>query len=132
MLHPDVLIPISLIAGLLLLVLILWLVLRRRITETQEEQVRQSDQLDVLENKMARIEGALFYGPSATWTMEKPETNSGPGTDRPERFTGQEGLVMDGFIRESILPVPCGCSADFWNSSLGEFFTVPLAPPTCN
>ncbi len=70
MLHPDILIPTSLIAGLLLLVLILWILLRRRITETHEEQVRQADQLDVLENKMARIEGALFYGPSAKWTME--------------------------------------------------------------
>ena len=83
MLHPDVLIPISLIAGLLLLVLILWLVLRRRITETQEEQVHQSDQLDVLENKMARIEGALFYGPSATWTMENRKRTQDQGQTGP-------------------------------------------------
>lgn len=70
MLHLDVLIPVALIAGLLLVILILWLALRRRIAETQEEQQHHSDQLEVLENKMARLEGALFYGPSAKWTMD--------------------------------------------------------------
>ena len=55
---------------LLLIFLILWVVLRRRIAESQAEQDRQSDQIEVLENKMARLEGALFYSPSATWAME--------------------------------------------------------------
>ena len=81
MLHLDVLIPVALIAGLLLVILILWLALRRRIAETQDEQQRQSGQLEVLENKMARIEGALFYGPSAKWTMENVRQQ---GPDDPE------------------------------------------------
>ena len=66
----DLLFPVLLIFALLLIVLIVWIALRRRLTDTQAKQERQSDQLDVLENKMARLEGALFYGPSATWTME--------------------------------------------------------------
>ena len=54
-------------------------------------------------------------GRSVLWTLSDvdhgaPEANSGPGTDRPERSTGQEGFVMDGFTRERILPVPCGYS----------------------
>ncbi len=81
MLHPDLLIPVLLNTVLLLLILILWIVLKRRITETQTEQERQSDQLDVLENKMARIEGALFYGPSATWTMENTGRRPGHSHD---------------------------------------------------
>ena len=58
--HPDVLIPLALIAGLLLTVLIIWIALKRRIAETQVEQERLSDQFDVLEGRMARIEGALY------------------------------------------------------------------------
>lgn len=68
--QPDLLIAILLNGVLLLFVLILCLVLRRRIRDSEAQQERQQDQLGVIENKMARIEGALFYGPSATWTME--------------------------------------------------------------
>lgn len=73
----DLLLPILLNFVLLLIILVLWVVLRRRIAESQADQVRQSDQLDVLENKMARLEGALFYSPSATWAMETRREKDG-------------------------------------------------------
>ena len=69
-LHTDFLLAFGLIFFLLLIVLVLWIGFRRRLSEIQSDQEQQREQLDVLENKMARIEGALFYGPSATWTME--------------------------------------------------------------
>ena len=74
--QPDLLIAILLNGVLLLIVLILCLALRRRIRDSEAQQERQQDQLDVIENKMARIEGALFYGPSATWTLENRREKS--------------------------------------------------------
>ena len=81
----DLLFAIAVPSTLLLIILILWIVLRRRIVEIQLEQERHRDQLDVLENKMSRIEGALFFGPSATWTMEnrrEARDRSDPGDPR--------------------------------------------------
>lgn len=74
--QPDLLIAILLNGVLLLIVLILCLALRRRIRDSDARQERQQDQLDVLKNKMARIEGALFYGPSAPWTTENRREKS--------------------------------------------------------
>lgn len=74
--QPDLLIAILLNGVLLMIVLIVCLALRRRIRDSEAQQDRQQDQLDVLENKMARIEGALFYGPSATWTLENRREKS--------------------------------------------------------
>ena len=75
MLNPEIILSIALNTILLLLVLVLWGFLRRRIAETQVEQERQSDQLDLLENKMARLEGALFYSPSADWAIREQDRN---------------------------------------------------------
>ena len=69
-LHPGFLLVIGLTLFLLLIVLVLWIGFRRRLAEFQSDQEQQREQLEILENKMARIEGALFYGPSATWTLE--------------------------------------------------------------
>ena len=68
--HPDLLIPFAQIAALVIIGLCFWVALRRRIAELQTEQESHADQLAILENKMSRLEGALFYGPSAQWTME--------------------------------------------------------------
>ena len=83
-LQPELLLAVFLNFVLLLIVLALWIALRRRLSETQSEQERQGEQLDVIENKIARIEGALFYGPSATWTMEHRQ-RSPEGQRSPER-----------------------------------------------
>ena len=61
-LHPDLLLVIGLIFFLLLIVLVLWIEFRRRLAQIQTDQYQQRDQLDVFENMMARIEGALFMG----------------------------------------------------------------------
>ena len=82
-LHADFLLAFGLIFFLLLIVLVLWIGFRRRLSELQSDQEQQRDQLDVLENKMARIEGALFYGPSATWTMEHRGQAPNRTTTRP-------------------------------------------------
>ena len=84
-LHPDFLLVIVLIFFLLLVVLGLWFGFRRRLAEIQSDQEQQREQLDLLENKMARIEGALFYGPSATWTMEKTGQRRGRSSDSEVR-----------------------------------------------
>lgn len=82
-LHPDVLLVIGLIFFLLLMILVLWIGFRRRIAEIQSDQEQQQDQLNILENKMARIEGALFYGPSATWTKEHRRRTQDQGQTLP-------------------------------------------------
>lgn len=82
-LRPDFLLVIGLIFFLLLIVLVLWIGFRRRLAEIQSDQEQQREQLDVLENKMARIEGALFYGPSATWTLEHRKRTQDPGPTLP-------------------------------------------------
>ena len=81
--HPDFLLAIGLIFSLLLVVLVLWIRFRRRLAEIQSDQEQQRDQLDVMENKMARIEGALFYGPSATWTTEHRRRTQDRGQTHP-------------------------------------------------
>ena len=82
-LHPDFLLVIGLTLLLLLIVLVLWIGFRRRLAELQSDQEQQREQLDVLENKMARIEGALFYGPSATWTLEHRTRDQDQGQTFP-------------------------------------------------
>ena len=82
-LQPDILFAVGLNFLLLLIILVFWIGLRRRISEIQADQERHGDQLDVLENKMARIEGALFYGPSATWTMEHRKRTQDQGQTGP-------------------------------------------------
>ena len=90
-LHPDFLLAIGLTLFLLLVVLVLWIGFRRRLAEIQSDQEQQREQLDVLENKMARIEGALFYGPSATWTLEHRRGTQ----DRGKTFPGDSGITKD-------------------------------------
>ena len=82
-LHPDFLLVIGLIFFLLLIVLVLWIGFRRRLAEIQSDQEQQREHLEVLENKMARIEGALFYGPSATWTLEHRKQTQDRGPTLP-------------------------------------------------
>ena len=82
-LHPDFLPAIGLALFLLLVVLVLWIGFRRRLAEIQSDREQQREQLDVLENRMARIEGALFYGPSATWTLENRRRAGAQGQTLP-------------------------------------------------
>ena len=90
-LHPDFLLVIGLTLFLLLIVLVLWIGFRRRLAEIQSDQEQQREQLDVLENKMARIEGALFYGPSATWTREHRRRNQ----DQEQTFPSDPQITKD-------------------------------------
>ena len=83
-LHLDILIPIALIAALVIIGLCFWIALRRRIADLHTEQESHADQLAILENKMSRIEGALFYGPSAQWTMENAPHQAKNPEDRQE------------------------------------------------
>ena len=91
-LHPDILLVIGLIFFLLLIVLVLWVGFRRRLAEIQSDRDRQRDQLDILENKMARIEGALSIGPSATSTLENRMRTQDQGQTLPNDPRLTKGL----------------------------------------
>ncbi len=91
-LHPDILLVIGLIFFLLLIVLVLWVGFRRRLAEIQSDRDRQRDQLDILENKMARIEGALSIGASATSTLENRMRTQDQGQTLPNDPRLTKGL----------------------------------------
>ncbi len=70
------------LVGFLLFVMLagVWLTVRRAAAEVRSEFAHQSERMTALEERIARIEGALFFGPSAVQALPRHRTSPSPSS----------------------------------------------------
>ena len=70
----------NILIGFILFVMVagVWLTMRMASAEVRSEFTQQDEHMTLLEERIARIEAALFFGPSAVQSLPMPTSRQSP------------------------------------------------------